>query len=557
MQAHHPTWERDPQFVPTLRADLKLVPHEQLVRFYEPTMQRFVQLYPLECHIAQQMNGARNLDELTALARQFNSNVTRAVIEKLVRDLSAAGLLVAQPAAPTSEREIEWADVDNDETVLERSSMLAPNDDVFEARPQPNLRVVPALPPQSRTVVGIVPSPSPFPDQTVVAADAEDDEDWPEPEQQAPSDAKAIDSFPASRASAANIADQEQEELWKDAHARKWHQRTSVRFLAVVGLVIGTTAVIPYPLRVTSDCTLIPSERVEVRSELKGVISEILVDEGQLVKKGDVIARLDDRALKAERVKKLAEIDKDEAELAVLRQGRRPEEIQQQVAVLSARRNEAAFAAKEANRRGQMAKEGVGSRQGADEAMRDAETKRRAVAEADAALRLLQAGSRPEEIAAQEAVEKGAKAELAYIDDRIAMSVVRAPIDGGVLTARFREHVNQGVEAGGLVCEIANTRIMRAEISMPERDVDVVAVGMPAVIKVESYPTQPFEGKVNFIAPTVDATKTVRVVVELDNASGMLKSNMSGYGEVEAGKRSLLTLGTRRIVRWIRVRFLL
>ena len=357
---------------------------------------------------------------------------------------------------------------------------------------------------------------------------------------------------------AEDIAQQEQEELWNKETARAWHQRRWLRVLLVLGFLIGLAAIIPYPLRVTSDCTVIPSERVKVRSEMAGVIAEILVDEGQSVKKGAIIARIDDRALKAERQKVLAEIEKIEAELATLRKGRRPEEIQQQNAVLAGRRNEAKFANKEAKRRRQMVREGVGSRQSNEEAQRELETKRRAVAEADAALRLLKAGSRPEEIAAQEAVLKRSRAELAFVDEKLAMTIVRAPIDGEIMTPRFREHINEGVEAGGLVCEIANTRRMRAEIFMPEREVDALALGMPAVIKVESYPARPFEGKVDFIAPIVDGKdRRVRVVVELDNADGALKANMTGYGEVEAGSRSLLNLATRRIVRWVRVRFLL
>jgi multidrug efflux pump subunit AcrA (membrane-fusion protein) len=366
----------------------------------------------------------------------------------------------------------------------------------------------------------------------------------PEPEPDAPS--------------AADIAQQEQDELWSKETARAWHQRRWVRVLIALVVLTGLAAIIPYPLRVTSDCTLIPSERVKVRSEMAGVIIEILVDEGQTVKKGQIIARIDDRALKAERLKVLAEIEKIEAELGTLRKGRRPEEIQQQNAILSARRNEVTFAKKEAKRRRQMVREGVGSRQANEEAQGELETKRRAVAEADAALRLLKAGSRPEEIAAQEAVLKRSRAELAFVDEKLAMTIVRAPIDGDIMTPRFREHLNEGVEAGGLVCEIANTRRMRAEIFMPEREVDVLALGMPAVVKVESYPARPFEGKVDFIAPIVDGKdRRVRVVVELDNADGALKANMTGYGEVEAGKRSLLDLATRRIVRWVRVRFLL
>jgi multidrug resistance efflux pump len=356
----------------------------------------------------------------------------------------------------------------------------------------------------------------------------------------------------------ADIADDEQAALWRERQARAWHQRTWLRVLVGLAAVVGLAAIIPYPLRIISECTIIPGERARVRAELQGVLSEILVDEARAVKQGEVIARLDDRALKAERLKMLAEIDKIEAELATLRQGHRREELQQQEAVLAARRNEVEFAAKEADRRDEMAREGVGSRQAAEEASRALETRRRAVDEAQAALRLLQAGTRPEEIAAHEAVLKRARAELAYVDEKLAMTFVRAPVDGEILTPRFREHVHEGVEAGGLVCEIANTRRMRAEILVPERDVDAISLGMPAVVKVESYPTHRFEGKVDFIAPTVDGDdKRVRVVVELDNAARLLKANMSGYGEVETGDHSLLHLATRRVLRWIRVRFLI
>jgi putative peptide zinc metalloprotease protein len=360
---------------------------------------------------------------------------------------------------------------------------------------------------------------------------------------------------------AQQVALQEQAQL---DHVRKdrklaWYQRRWARVLGVLAVVTIAAAVIPYPLRITSECTVVPSQRIKVRSELGGVISEILVDEGQRVKKGDVLAKLDGRALAADRAKVLAEIEKSEAELLTLRKGRRPEEIEQQKAVLAARRSESAFAAKQASRRVKMMREGVGSRQQAEDAQREFSTKRRAVSEAEAALRLLQAGTRPEEIASHEAVVKRARAELAYIDQKLAMSVVRAPIDGEILTPRLREHVSESVEAGGLVCEIANMQRMRAEIHVPQRFVDAIEVGMPVIVKVESYPSRPFEGKVDFIAPAVDEDKDrrVRVVVELDNREGLLKANMSGYGEVEAGDRSLLELGTRRITRWIRVRFLL
>lgn len=230
---------------PALRADLKLVPYEQLVRVYEPTMQRFVQLYPIECHIAQLMNGSRTIDELTALARQFNPSVATAVVQKLIGDLACAGLLVvraSQPSLPAQAGEIEWADVDGADanTVLERSSLVSPHDDAFEIpRGQPTLRVVP--PPAPHVPVddpATVLSPTddddwPEPEKPAVA-----DDDWPEPEPAARTSSPVI----ADRMSAANIAHQEQEALWKDAHARKWHQRTWPRRSRVIASAFGSSS---------------------------------------------------------------------------------------------------------------------------------------------------------------------------------------------------------------------------------------------------------------------------------------------------------------------------
>ncbi|MEJ7598948.1 MAG: efflux RND transporter periplasmic adaptor subunit [Kofleriaceae bacterium] len=532
------------------------MPHdEQSVRLYEPSMQRFVQLDQLECHLAQLMDGRRSLDELTDIAQRYNPSATHHLLERLVSQLNALNLLDRQHAAapapvghrpwsPSSEEADPFTEDFDGPTVLTSAAMI-------DSGPMPvaALRLVPPPGPSPRAFDAPLPPPGyEIPDTAAAPA--------PMPVEPVPAPPPAPVPMPF-RPSAAQIAVEEQEEVLKQ-NARRWHQRTWLRVLMGLAAVVLITAFIPYPLRVNAECKLIPSERVKVRTELAGTLVEILVDEGQAVKKGAVIARLDDRALKSERLKVNADIEKIDAELATLRQGRRPEEIDQQRAVLAARRNEAAFAAKEARRRRLMARQGVGSRQDADEASRDLGSKSRAVAEAVASLRLLQAGSRPEEISAKEAVLKRARAELSYVDEKLAMAVVRAPMDGEILTPRFRERVNEGVEVGGLICEIANTRRMRAEILVPEREVDVVALGMPATVKVESYPTHPFEGKVNFIAPVVDGeSNRVRVVVELDNAGGLLKANMTGYGEVEAGKRSVLDLATRRVVRWFRVRFLM
>ena len=80
------------------------------------------------------------------------------------------------------------------------------------------------------------------------------------------------------------------------------------------------------------------------------------------------------------------------------------------------------------------------------------------------------------------------------------------------------------------------------------------------IVKVASYPLRPLEGKVTFIAPAVaeiQGERVVRVLTKIQNPEGILREGMSGYGEINAGKYSLAWLAARRVVRWVRVRFLI
>lgn len=354
------------------------------------------------------------------------------------------------------------------------------------------------------------------------------------------------------------IAEQEQRQLWAAARSRPWLRRTWLRVLLLLAASLVLSLLIHYPLRVTAECQLVASERVTVRSELQGVISRVLADEGAVVHAGQVLVRLDERALVAERQSSVAALAKVEAELAALRKGHRQEELRRQQAILVARQKEQQFAAKEHQRSLELARAGVSSQQVAEAAERDLETKRQGVEEARAVLELLQAGTRPEELAAKEAELARARAELGYIEQKYTMLDVRSPIDGVVVTPRFRERRGEALEEGDLVCEVVSAAKMRAELLVPERELDAIELGQPVTVKVESYPSRSFEGKVEFIAPQVTGSdKRVRIVATLDNSQGLLRVNMSGYGQIDAESRSLFHLATRRILRWIRVRYLL
>jgi HlyD family secretion protein len=225
-----------------------------------------------------------------------------------------------------------------------------------------------------------------------------------------------------------------------------------------------------------------------------------------------------------------------------------------------ARARDVDFARNEAQRRQRLLSQGVGSAEARDNAQRDFEVMRASLSQAQAELRLMRAGYRQEEVKVAEAELRGAESRVAFLTKRREQLTITSPIDGQVTTPKFREHLHKKVTAGDTVCEVANTTQVRVEIMVPEQEIDLVKVGQSTVVKVRSLPLHPFEGKVTFIAPAVEVQgekRFVRSVTVIENPDGMLHEGMSGYAEIDTGRSTLLRLMLRRIVRWVRVRFLI
>src|SRR5262245_58718500 len=108
----------------------------------------------------------------------------------------------------------------------------------------------PVAAPPAGSVAEVAPT-----DQSAEPADGSEPGDAPaEPESE---QTEAQEALPTP----ADIAEEEQAALWGDQRARAWYQRRSLRALFVIAVLIGLSAIIPYPLRITSECVIIPAER--------------------------------------------------------------------------------------------------------------------------------------------------------------------------------------------------------------------------------------------------------------------------------------------------------
>ena len=194
----------------------------------------------------------------------------------------------------------------------------------------------------------------------------------------------------------------------------------------------------------------------------------------------------------------------------------------------------------------------------AEENDREEDLKTRELAQAESALRLLRAGSRPEEIQGREAEVNMLEAQQRILNEELKKSEIRARISGTVTTPFLEKILNRHLEAGDEVCRIVDIDRVRAEMFVPEKEMGDVEPGMPVYLKARSFPTREFAGRVDFIAPVAEMVENAHVVkirTELANADGLLKPEMTGVAKIHAGRRQVIELMTRRIIRWVRTEF--
>jgi multidrug efflux pump subunit AcrA (membrane-fusion protein) len=306
---------------------------------------------------------------------------------------------------------------------------------------------------------------------------------------------------------------------------------------------------------------------VSVGARIGGRLAAVLVDQGDVVEPGQVVAQLDDAQLVAEvrraeeaaraaaaqrsdveagsRAEEIAEargnLARAQASLDDLLAGSRPEEIEEARARLRSaaatrvmtererRRTEALHtqglvAAQDADRARQAHEVAEAQERAAEQTLRLAEqgprrhqvTNARAQVDAlRARLALLEAGPRPHQLAAARAQAREADAALALARERAADAVVRSPLGGYVVSRELEPGAT--VNAGTPIVKVADARTAWATVHVDEHRTGAIAVGDAAVVTLRSQPGAPQAGRVARVRRESDrVTEQLAVDVTLD-----------------------------------------
>lgn len=291
----------------------------------------------------------------------------------------------------------------------------------------------------------------------------------------------------------------------------------------------------------TDDGAMILSGNVEatevnVGFKIPGRVLKRLVDEGDKVKAGDLIARLDNAELASVVAQNGASLKEATTKLAELMAGSRSQEIEQAKANMSAQEAELQKVKKDYERAEMLYKNGAISASQFDAARSAYDSRAALYKNAYEALSLVKEGPRKEAIKIAEHRLEQAKAALAVSEQRLKDTLIYAPINGVVL--RKNVEVGETIASGTPVVTIGDLENPWVKVYVKEDKLGLVKLGQKTGITVDSYKNKSYEGTVAYISSEAEFTpKTVQtpeervklvfgVKVRVKNEKGELKPGM-------------------------------
>lgn len=244
--------------------------------------------------------------------------------------------------------------------------------------------------------------------------------------------------------------------------------------------------------------------QVQLGFRVGGRIAETRVDEGDAVKAGDLIARLDatpygDAVAAAE-----AQVQSLRATLQKLEAGPRQAEIAQARASLAESLADLQNAELAYERAERLRPNGAVSQAGFDQATANRDMARARAKSAAEGLKLLEEGTRREDIETARANLRSAEANLAASRTSLSDAELRAPSHGIVLS-RVREP-GAIVSPSDIVYVVSLTDDVWVRAYVAEPDLGRIHPGMVVAVTSDTAPGNPYKGRIGFISPVAEFT---------------------------------------------------
>jgi HlyD family secretion protein len=240
------------------------------------------------------------------------------------------------------------------------------------------------------------------------------------------------------------------------------------------------------------------SEDIKLGSELSGKLKSVNVEEGDIIRRGQILAVLENDDGKAQVLSAQAAVKTKEATLRKVMNGARTQERSEALSTVRAAEAVMENALSQKNRYQKLFEAGVVSREEAERYGREYNVAKAQYQETVEHHSLVDDHAREEDQAFAEAELQLAKASLQEAQARYEKTLIKSPIDGTVLRKHHRsgESVSNSSTAPDPILTIGDKEVLRVRMDVDETDVDRVHVGQKAYVTADAYGKQKFWGHV-------------------------------------------------------------
>jgi HlyD family secretion protein len=279
--------------------------------------------------------------------------------------------------------------------------------------------------------------------------------------------------------------------------------------IPIVVVAVGSAGLAYYRSSVAKEQGATIYGNVDIREaslafRVAGRVLSMQVEEGDLVKAGDVLATLDPEPLQNSLHATEGAAAALTARNALMHRGYRTEDIEQAKAKLQAARASLAEAEQHLARQRILAPEGAASQRALDAAQSVREQAAAQVRNTEEAARLMSTGFRKEEIAESDAQLKQALAQLGTARLSLKDAVLTAPSEGVILTRAIEKGTMVQVGTPAFSLSLTHPVWVRAYVS--ESRLGHFTPGTKLLLQTDSRPDRPYHGLVGFVSPTAEFT---------------------------------------------------
>jgi len=281
---------------------------------------------------------------------------------------------------------------------------------------------------------------------------------------------------------------------------------------------------------------IVEATEVNIGSELTGSISQLMVDEGDNLAEGDLVARINSDELLIQLEGARANVERARSLLADTRKGLRPQEIEQLEQVVRLKAAVYDQAKIDYERKRALADKDIAPRNPAVLAEKAMVAAEQDLERARQQITIARMGARADQIAAAEAAVRQADATVAQLERRLSDAEILSPVTGTV-TIKHKQ-AGEIITLGSSLVTVVDLKRPWVRIYIPENYLGRVRLGQTVEISNDSYPEKMYTGVLRYISDEAEFTpkniqtqeERVKLVyaakVYMDNEHGEFRPGM-------------------------------